>query len=200
MISLNEINKLCEQSNELLDIKFVENLIATKRDEFNAGGNYYRLFYLIVNKYKPKTVVELGSFTGIATLCMSCGCKETKIISVDHKDRVFNECKRENIKYLVQDSLTPIDVNNIDILFIDTLHDGKHTKKEFEIYKNKMSNKHLIFFDDIMLNYDMFKFWDELNPDGYIKATLPIHGHVGFGVLIKNKDLESEGGNNGNNA
>jgi len=187
MITLEQLKQYCIDSNKKVDSELLEKTICTQEDasrtRLNLPSHYYRLFYHLAKVLKPKLVLELGTYTGISSACFAVGNPEGKVITVDHKERVMPSCLETNIEHLVQDSLVLVDVKEIDILFLDTLHDGIMVAKEYEIYKNRMSKNSLIFLDDIFLTEGMRNFWKGFNPGGQ-KAELPSHGQVGFGVII----------------
>ena len=56
---------------------------------------------------------------------------------------------------------TNIEIEETDLLFIDTLHEYEQIKKELELHGNK-SRKYIIFHDT-----ECFKFRNERNPDVY---------------------------------
>jgi predicted O-methyltransferase YrrM len=154
-------------------------------------AHYYRFFYRLCQALKPNLVLELGTHTGISAMCFALGDPDGKVITVNHSVELMEECRCRNIEYLHQDSLDPIPgISNIDILFIDTDHDGKRCLEEFKLFSPSLCKNGLIFFDDIYLLDCMRKFWEGFEPVGYQKFELPIHGGAGMGVLIK-EDSES---------
>jgi len=193
MIDIEKLKDLCNTSNQLISDDLLEKTICTQEDASvrspGVEAHYYRFFYFLAKELKPKLIVELGTHTGISSACLAVGSPESRVITLDNKDRVMPACAYDNIEYLVQDSLIDVGVTDIDILFIDTLHDGQRTIKEYELYKDKMAAKSIIFFDDVNLNKSMVKFWKELNPKGE-KISLPVHGDAGFGAILINNQKE----------
>lgn len=153
----------------------------------SVDADYYRFIYRLCQMINPGFILELGTHTGISAACFAEGAPEAKIITVNNKVELRDECRRPNVTYLTQDSLQKIDLQgrSIDILFSDTFHDGVVPLKEFQLYRSDMSEGGIIFFDDITLKEPMSRFWDEfVPPQGCEKFELPIHGWAGFGVVI----------------
>jgi len=167
----------------------LERIVSTQEDaSLKSPGviaHYYRFFYFLVQNVKPDIVLEIGTHTGISAACLAQGWPGGKVYSLDHKNYLMKECIRDNITYIHQDSLELVNEagSNIDILFIDTNHNGKRPLKEYLLYKDRMSQNGLIFFDDVYLFDDMKKFWQEFEPERGIKFDLDVHGKAGFGVI-----------------
>ena len=194
MIDIEKLKDLCNTSNQLISDDLLEKTICTQEDASlrspGVPAHYYRLLYFLAKELKPKLIVELGTHTGISSACLAAGSPESRVITVDNNDSVMPECAYDNIEYRVQDSLIDVGVSDIDILFIDTLHDGIRALKEYELYKDKMADNSIIFFDDINLNESMVKFWKEFTPAVGEKISLPVHGDAGFGAILINNQMK----------
>jgi len=194
MIDIEKLKDLCNTSNQLISDDLLEKTICTQEDASlrspGVPAHYYRLLYFLAKELKPKLIVELGTHTGISSACLAAGSPESRVITVDNNDSVMPECAYDNIEYRVQDSLIDVGVSDIDILFIDTLHDGIRALKEYELYKDKMADNSIIFFDDISLNESMVKFWKEFAPTVGEKISLPVHGDAGFGAILINNQMK----------
>lgn len=51
---------------------------------YNPHSKYYRFFFQLTKKFKPKVVVELGSWQGTSAAYFAGGNPGTKVITVDH--------------------------------------------------------------------------------------------------------------------
>ena len=176
----------CKISNDELEGL----LISEENEHLRSPGipaHYYRFFYFLVDYLFPVRVLELGSYTGISAYCLADKNFGGLVRSVDHNsDRILEQCRKVgNIEFVASDSLNKIPVGLIDILFIDTLHDGQRCQGEFDLYEKDVVSGGLIFFDDVYLNPEMKQFWENFKPEGYEKFDLPVHGNAGFGCLIK---------------
>lgn len=147
--------------------------------------HYYGFFKDLSTILMPKLILELGTWKGDSSASFADGYKPCQVITVNNQDELDPHNIRDNVRYLEQDSLEFVTREDIDILFIDTLHDGRRCLYEFNIHSTFVAKGGLIFFDDIHLNEEMKKFWENFNPYGFEKFELPIHGDAGMGVLIK---------------
>ena len=172
----------------------LEKIVSTQEDASlrlpGVVAHYYRFFYYLAKKVEPILTIELGTHTGISAACLAEGNPKGKIYTVDHKNYLKEECIRDNIIYCHQDSLEPVEEigsRDIDILFIDTNHDGERPLQEYLTYKNHMAKNGIIFFDDIYLSPKMEKFWESFRSKRKT-IDLGVHGKAGFGVLLLTED------------
>ena len=143
------------------------------------------LFDLINNINNP-IILELGVQQGISTkkFLDICDKNNGKLFSVDIEDcsNVSNNTKwkfiksrDDNFNYIK--SLIP---REIDILFIDTLHEAKHVEKIFYNYYDLVKEGGYIFIDDIShlpyLNEDKkSNFYCEINNKETFNKILEIY-------------------------
>ena len=150
----------------------------------NEIKHYYEFLRMISWLGSPNLCLELGTSQGFGSANLRKGCPSSRIITVDIVN--FQGEKVEGIEYWNCDSCNPLEeLQNIDILFIDTDHDGIRPLLEFNVYSKLLSENAVVLFDDIKLNEEMRDFWKEFNPEGFLKFDLPIHSEAGFGCLIK---------------
>lgn len=62
----------------------------TTQPQMLSGGYQGRLLSLISKMIRPKTILEIGTFTGYATLCLAEGLqKDGKIITIDRNEELM---------------------------------------------------------------------------------------------------------------
>lgn len=189
-MKIDDLIKLVEESKRVVDSPGLESIILVQEDASlkspGVEAHYYRFLYRLAQKMKAELMLELGTHTGISAACLAEGSPEGYVITVNNKEQLWAHCRRSNVRYVIQDSLIPLELpGRIDILFIDTNHDGLHAFKEFLIYENKVAQNGVILFDDITLNPEMIKFWSEFHPVGWERVELAAHGGAGFGAIVR---------------
>lgn len=99
------------------------------------------------------TIVEFGVYTGLSTTAFLYG-KPKKMRSYDITSKflsimpeLYHYSKNENIdfEFNIGNSLE-VDIDNTDLLFIDTVHKKKHTAAELQRHFKNV-NKYIIFHD-----------------------------------------------------
>lgn len=100
------------------DLKFfVDNIYSSEFKENNGGMGAPDLFSLwfILNKYKPKIVIESGVWKGISTLLIRKTLPDCKIICLDPRNIVEQGYKDNNNNTLYHLGYDFIDFENLDI-------------------------------------------------------------------------------------
>jgi predicted O-methyltransferase YrrM len=176
--------------------------IAMNEGEFEAmrsnnGCNYY--FYLrnLVSQLRPRNVLELGTSIGRSGLFMMLALPpESKFTTIemgswmrgdlapffdDNRLRIVYGSDVDNAVY------SPLELKDVDLLFIDTVHEIEHVKKEWSIYSKVLSPGALVVMDDIHLNDGMSTFWDSIP---YEKMDVGLDVHLsGFGMFRFNEQF-----------
>jgi len=189
MLTIDELKQLAIDAQCKVDSDSLESIICTQEDASlkcpGVFAHYYRFLYRLVEKTKPRLCLELGTHTGISSACMADGYPDGKIVTINNRNELREECRRPNVEYLIQDSLTEyIPPMPISILFIDTEHNGIRCLSEYNLYIKHMAPDGVVFFDDIFLNGEMKDFWQNFNPPDGEKFELPVHGWAGFGAIL----------------
>ena len=189
-LSADYLKNLVEESKQVMDSPGLESIVQNQEDESlkspGVEAHYYRFLYRLARDMKASVMVELGTHTGISSACLAEGSASGEVLTVNCHDQLWSHCRRWNVRYILQDSLTLIDLPGaIDILFIDTDHDGIRCIQEFGMYEKFLAKDCVVLFDDIFLNKEMKDFWENFSPNGWEKVELAAHGEAGFGALIR---------------
>lgn len=139
-----------------------------------VGNKQGEILYRIVDFYKPKMIVELGTSLGISTLYLSAGLKGFgKIISVE-ANRELTDIAKNNLENLgtknfdilsktfdeaIPDILTKIE--SPVIIFIDGNHTYEATIEYFEQFRPKIQ-KGMIIIGDIYWSVGMDMAWKRI--------------------------------------
>ncbi len=145
-------------------------------------------------------ILEVGTNSGGSIMSISKGLDErdiaaSRLVTVDvirKNDEGFN--KYPHISRIQGDSLDEKVVTKIigifdgeiDLLYIDSLHEYKHTKKNINIYAGKLNPRYVIL-DDIRQCEGMRKLWsellEELGDNAFDASEIAIRKGAGFGVI-----------------
>lgn len=157
------------------------------RGMYDSHFAYYRFFYLLAQRLKPKLSVELGTFIGMAAMCLAKGNPDGLVVSIDITHAELDDrCRLTNVEFRLRDSLqVDEDLQNIDLLYVDAEHTETKPRLEFEAWQPRLAPGALVFFDDIEWAEDMRRFWANFHPLGYEKMEFQaLHAPAGFGVIV----------------
>jgi hypothetical protein len=143
----NMIKMYAQQRNQTHNSIFEMEYQNARNTPSDINENVHELYELAK---ECKTVVEMGVRTGVSTRAFLN--TDVSLISYDivlnsNVQRLFNEAKRvgKQVQY-IKANVLEIEIGNVDLLFIDTLHTYDQLKQELKLHGNK-ANKYIAFHD-----------------------------------------------------
>lgn len=126
-----------------------------------SGAYQGRLIALLSKLVRPLTILEIGTFTGYATLCLAEGLRENgKIITIDCNEELVDIQKKyiskskyaPQIDTLLGDALSLISELEIrfDLVFIDA--DKQNYSTYFDLVIDKLNVGGIILTDNVLWN------------------------------------------------
>ncbi|CVK15877.1 Predicted O-methyltransferase YrrM [Apibacter mensalis] len=136
-----------------------ETFLKTTQPHMLSGLLQGRLLSMISKLISPRLIIEIGTFTGYATLCLAEGLSESgKIITVDNNYETAYIPKKyfqksefyKKINFILDDAINVIQRINeeIDMVFLDA--DKKNYNKYVEMLKPKLRSGGIIIADNIL--------------------------------------------------
>lgn len=157
---------------------------------------YYRYFYVLAQRYGPRSIVEIGTYEGKSAAHLAAGNREGRVTTLDVSagaKTLADALMIPNLVALVCNSLQAPQllkwIPDIDLLFIDGHHECHQVQKEYIAFRPFVREGGLIFFDDIHINAGMDHFWSAI-PDR--KVELPELHYTGFGVAQKTAGIQPD--------
>ena len=155
-----------------------------------AMGNLYTH---LVQKLRPKTIVEFGTAFGVSGMYFLAGIESNDkgmLLTFDPNDKwatfakdnlyeISNRFKltigtfEENIDNVLPEGET------IDLAFIDAIHTKEFVVTQLDIVISKSSNRAIIILDDINFSNNMKEFWKEISCDSRFSSSVAIGDRVG---------------------
>ena len=124
------------------------------------SGHYQgRVLSLLSKLIRPRTILEIGTYTGYSALCLAEGMPEDGILhTIDVNEELFDFQKkyfeksdyRDQIKQYLGDAteIVPEIDSNFDLVFIDA--DKPNYPKYFELIISKMNRGGVILSDNVL--------------------------------------------------
>ncbi len=195
-------NRIMELAKESLNFTISESLYSLfMMHSMEILFPYYSFLYLVSREFKPKIMVEIGTYQGLGSIHLALGNPEGRVTTIEQRlgfrDALYRFCYNENINNidaLIGESLAVVDRfmdNSIDLLFIDGNHDYEFAKEDYNKYLPKVKENGIILIDDIQLHSGMERFWEEIKEPkfdvNFIRprnSSRPAEG-TGFGVVLR---------------
>ena len=124
-----------------------------------SGYQQGRLLTILSKLIQPKNILEIGTFTGYATLCLAEGLAENgKITTLDINEdleyiprKYFAESRfSEQIDFKIENALEFLEVNDedLDLVFIDA--DKENYVQYFNLLKPRIRSGGVLLFDNVL--------------------------------------------------
>ena len=158
--------------------------------------------YRLLNKFNPKTVVELGTSLGLTTLYFADALPKANIYTIEgcpdlvkFSKNLFKEHSATNIVSINGNfnSELPNLLNKLpqlDFLYVDGNHTYDATMRYFSMVLEKKHAGTILVFDDIYWSADMEKAWKEIYNHPQVTLSLDLFQ---FGIVFfrtENKEKE----------
>lgn len=155
----NYLEKHTTPVSGLLNRLQKETFQKTTQPQMLSGAYQGRMLSLISKIIRPKTILEIGTFTGYATLCLAEGLpKDGKIITIDRNEELmylpkkyFSESEfAEKIEVRIGNALEVLEELNetFDLAFIDA--DKSNYIHYYEKVLEKMNSGGVILADNVL--------------------------------------------------
>lgn len=146
-------------------------------DEFDRASKagemaYYFYLYSLVRVLQPRKILELGTDRGASALFMLNALPQNgTLITIDRRKEdqsVLAPCFSDRRLHMVHgddldlSSFGALDLQDIDLLYMDTIATHFQASSEWILYEHFLSEDSIVAVDDIQLNPDMKKYWKDI--------------------------------------
>jgi len=158
--------------------------------------------YRLLNKFTPKTVIELGTSIGLTTLYLSKAVPKSTIYTIEgcpnlyqFSKQIFKEQPASNIisingNFDIEFPKLLTQLDNLDFLYIDGNHAYEPTINYFNLALAKKNTNSIFVFDDIYWSRGMQRAWQEICAHKEVTLSLDLFY---FGIVFfrtENKEKE----------
>jgi caffeoyl-CoA O-methyltransferase len=197
----------CDPEPEALKTINRETYLKVLKPHMLSGHYQGRLLSMLSKMMQPKRILEIGTFTGYATICLAEGLTEDGIIHTIEVNREMEEMLNSHFKLTnvekqvrlhfgpAEDVLNDLAEKNFDIVFIDA--DKKNNYRYFELVFDKVRSGGLIIIDNVLWKGKVYgeendadtqairKLNDQVSVDSRVeKLILPVRDGI---LLIRKK-------------
>lgn len=156
----NLLLKYCEPEGELLQQIDRETHLKVLMPRMLSGHYQGRVLSMLSKMNNPKRILEVGTFTGYATLCLAEGLTDDGLIYTLDINAELEDMVRSNfaksplnskIKYLIgdaQQSLKNLTEEIFDLVFIDA--DKKHNGTYYDLIFDQVKPGGIIIVDNVL--------------------------------------------------
>ncbi len=153
------LSKTCENENALLKKIDRETQLEVLMPRMISGHYQGRVLSILSKMLNPKCILEVGTFTGYATLCLAEGLtNEGKIITIDINEELEDKVRGyfsnsglgNKIDYRIGNAveLIPDIKGEFDLVFIDA--DKKNNSVYYDLVFDKLKSGGIILVDNVL--------------------------------------------------
>lgn len=184
------LENTCDQEPQLLKRINRETYIREPKAHMLSGHFQGRVLSLLSKLVSPKQILEIGTFTGYATLCLAEGLPEDGVL---HTIEVNEELGERIEQYIAASDFTdrihlhigdaadiiPTLTGQFDLVFIDA--DKKANKIYFDMVVDSVRAGGLILIDNVLWKGKIF---DE-NPDAQTRRILELNTYLAADTRVE---------------
>ncbi|WP_410528483.1 O-methyltransferase [Sphingobacterium sp. SGR-19] len=174
------LEKTCDIENGLLKRINRETYLRETMPHMLSGHFQGRVLAMLAKLVRPKRILEIGTFTGYATLCLAEGLdKEGVLHTIDINEELEERVQsyfdassfRDQIKYHVGDAAEIVSTieGDFDLVFIDA--DKKRNLYYFETLIDRVSSGGLLLIDNVLWKGKVLTD----NPDNQTKKVIELN-------------------------
>ncbi|MDB4924383.1 O-methyltransferase [Mucilaginibacter sp.] len=150
----------CEPEPEALQTINRETYLKVLKPNMLSGHYQGRVLSMLSKMMQPKRILEIGTFTGYATICLAEGLTEDGLIHTIEVNRELEEMLKTHFSLTnvekkirlhfgaAEQVIASLDEKSFDIVFIDA--DKKNNLLYFELILNKVRSGGLIIIDNVL--------------------------------------------------
>lgn len=166
-----------------------------------VSEKYGELLFRIVEYYKPKTILELGTSLGLGSLYLALPDSKAKVYTIEgcpetakKASENFRELGVKNIKQIIgnTDEELPVflkDANTLDFVYFDGNHRKQATLDYFCQCLKKIGNDTIFYFDDIRWSKEMEEAWEKIKANEQVRLAVDLFF---AGIVFFKKELSKE--------
>lgn len=160
-----------------------------------------RLLYRMSRYYKPASIIELGTSTGLSTMYLALGCPAANVVTIEANPILSGIAsgtfKRLNLNHLelmncsFEDALPLLNLDNTGntMIFIDGNHTYEATRKYFEYFVANTAEPYMLILHDINWSRGMNRIWNEVRSDPKVKTTIDLYY---LGIVYNFRHLQKQ--------
>ncbi len=201
LLKNNHIIKVKDHGAGSHTLKMTERKISDIASTSLSDTTTCRILFLLVEYFKCKNILELGTSLGLSSLYLSASASDIQVTTIEGDKEISTLAQNihaqvgaKNIQVIhgtFHEALPNIltHLESIDLAFIDGHHASTPTKTYFESILKNCHEQSIIVFDDIYWSEDMTKAWHEIANHPEVTLALDIYK---LGIVFLNKNLSKQ--------
>lgn len=162
---------------------------------------FAQLLFRMVQRYKPKTIVELGTSFGITSAYLAFGHADAKLYTLEGANSIAEIANKNflalglrNVELVKGDFAKTIPlllagIHKVDLAFIDGNHRKEPTLGYFEKLLQYSLPSTILIFDDIHWSKEMEEAWEQIKAHEAVTLTIDLFF---IGIVFLRKEFKQK--------
>lgn len=162
---------------------------------------YAQVLFRLVNYYKAKNILELGTSFGLTTMYLAAPDSKAKVVTIEGSAEIaeyaklsFRRAGFDNIQVKIGniDSCLPKVIagfEKLDFVFLDANHRKDALLNYFNQCLSKTHTKSVLVVDDIYWSREMTEAWNEIKQNSRVSVTIDMFS---YGIVLFDPELQKE--------
>ncbi|HTH83575.1 MAG TPA: O-methyltransferase [Mucilaginibacter sp.] len=171
----------CDPEPQALQTINRETYLKVLKPHMLSGHYQGRVLSMLSKMMQPGRILEIGTFTGYATICLAEGLTENGIIHTIEVNRELEEMLRQHFSLTnvekkirlhfgaAEQIIADMDEKSFDMVFIDA--DKKNNYRYFELIFDKVRSGGLIIIDNVLWKGKVFGAEKDADTEGIRKLN-----------------------------
>lgn len=198
---VEKVRKIYQTSSKSLSLDGEEVKVSRLAKQFSMNPSHAQVMFRLVNKFKPKNVVETGMGMGITTMYLAAPDSRINMVTIEKNrplaDFVSSYIRKagfQNVKVEVGDTLKRLSdvmstMENLDFLYMGDCRDAEDVEKRLNLCMPKMGEQSVLVVCGIYENESMTEAWRRIQAMEKVRVTLDLFK---YGIVIFDGKLQKE--------
>lgn len=175
------INDVIEEKRSYYAYSDIADFIWQTAGKTDRKAKINKLLFRLVNRFKPSTILEIGTGNGISTLYLTATKKENDCYSIGstREAQIMHQKWDRGIQYL--NSLESSNLSRQDFMYVNLTNIEYNDDKLAHFLKNHVHLRSVIIIDGIRLDKTKQLFWKRVVSNDSVRISLDLYD---LGILF----------------
>lgn len=198
---VEKVRKIYQTSSKSLSLDGEEVKVSSLVKRLSMDPSHAQVMFRLVNKFKPKNVVETGMGLGITTMYLAAPDSKLNVVTLERRkvlaefaSSYVRKAGFRNVKVEEGDPLERLPkvldaMESLDFLYMGDCQDAEDVEKRLDLCLPKMGEQSVLVVCGIYENESMTEAWRRIQALDKVRVTLDLFK---YGIAVFDGKLQKE--------